>query len=235
MKTAARLRTRNVTPPGGGSGVGGSGGLWPLSWDRSPQPAWVERTSPLYVTSAQVVTNSSIVDSTSGFPAVMDSASGYNGYTLNTFRYRGREGPRAGGASITIRDAYIEVSSDDPIDHADGIQGYLGGGMVVRNTNVMLGNGCNAALFSADNTVGLIDIDTMHCGLLPGVTEKSAWGFCIMSDGADEARIQNLYVQQDISRFDISYAFNCDVPVTVWANNYWVDQAGNIISPIPHP
>jgi len=78
-----------------------------------------------------------VVDTTIGFPNTCGgphSTMGDNNYTaIRVYARNVSEGPRNSGDNILVQDSFIKLCSNDPMDHSDGFQGYLGG----RNVRVI--------------------------------------------------------------------------------------------------
>jgi hypothetical protein len=76
---------------------------------------------------------------------------------IGCHRIRGREGIRVCGSNVVAEDFYMEISGVGS-DHADGVQGYAGGGqynfknIVLRRGNLIVGGSANAAVFFGDGS-----------------------------------------------------------------------------------
>ncbi len=123
-------------------------------------------------------------------------AFGIGGYTARNVKIEGLpEGFRVGGRSagcgpVTIEDSYVRVQSPDDCDdwHGDGLQGYDGAALTLRNTTLILderaGCGGTAAFFYPHNQGNTsVDID----GLL---VEGGGFPFRLGTSGS----VTNLYV-----------------------------------------
>lgn len=201
---------------------------YPAGWNRAGI-TWTELKGSLHETMRdQVWRYISIDDFANGDPDV-DPAPTYAGYTLNTFRLRGAEGPRANGGLIVLRDGYIEVKARPGAgDHTDGVQAVRGKGATITSTKILAGGDGATCMFFADASTGPVTLDGDYFGALPGAPRP---GFLIRinGDGASSVAVANTVIERDVAEF-ASIAIDPAVPITRWLNV--VDQFGK---PWPQP
>lgn len=196
-----------------------AGPPYPLGWNRTGI-TWTELTTWHPSLAQQVGRYLSIVDQ-SGNPSAMPDQNGYNGFDLETFRIRTREGPRGAGAHITLHDGYIEVLAQ-PGDHADGTQLYGGSGLTMAGVKTLAGGPGATCIFAADGSHGVIDLDGDYFGALPGAAKPNHL-ICVNLDGADSFGLSNAVVERGVCLYADLFV-DPAVKITRWLNV--VDQYG---------
>ncbi len=161
------------------------------------------------------------VVTTSGEPAL-----GCQNFTARRFRLRGREGIRVCGSNVLAEDFYLEITGSGD-DHADGVQGYGGGGqmnmrnVVLRRGNIVLRGASNAGIFFADGAGVDLTLENIRVDA-QGAPNGAIFIANVTGDhGCNSLTFRNVTVSPSVRFIGLNAANGCSI--VEWTNVTYFD------------
>lgn len=223
--TNLRIVTGTTPPPPPPPPPPNPGGSYPASWNDPIFANVVPRSQNSYDMSGtyqdfEVIT-------TSGEPVV-----GCQGFTARRFRARGREGIRVCGSNVLVEDFYLDITGSGS-DHADGVQGYGGGGqtnmknVVLRRGNIVVRGAANAGIFFADGAGVDLTLEDIR------VDAQAPNGAIFIANvtgdqGCRSLTFRNVTVNPSVRFIGLTASNGCNI--IEWTNVKYFDGR-----PVPHP